>query len=156
MSAVSLINPYAPQPAPGAAAEGGIAPAAPQPVSDARAGREAGSSSDQSGSGAGNGTATGGAFLDTLLRRGRGENAPSDATPESVVKAQSRTGSTSDYLDRLTTRAEQVRAEEAARSADSARTKAEIAKEKADEAAEPAYEMPNPLPTAPILVRDEP
>ena len=156
MTAVSLINPYAPQPAPGPGPEGAGALASAQPVSQSGAGREAGTSSDQAGYGAGNSSGTGGAYLESLLARQRDENQTSDATPESVVEAQTSTDATAEFLERQARQQAEARAAEEARAADRAAARAAEAKEEAAAAAEPEYVMPNPLPTAPILQRDEP
>ncbi|WP_298844119.1 hypothetical protein [uncultured Roseobacter sp.] len=156
MTAVSLINPYAPQPAQGTGPEGMSALASAQPVSQSGAGRETGTSSDQAGYGAGSNTGTGGAYLDSLLARRRDENQPSDATPESVVEAQTKTDAAAAFLDRQARQQTEARAAEEARAADRAAARADAAQEEAAAAAEPEYVMPNPLPTAPILERDQP
>ncbi|WP_300037057.1 hypothetical protein [uncultured Roseobacter sp.] len=151
MTAISLINPYAPQPVQGQGSDSAYALASSQPVSQSSAGREAGTSSDQSGYGAGNGTGTGGAQLEALLARGRDRMESTDATSESVVEAQAKADGATEFLERQARQQIEARAAEAARAADKAAARAAEAKAEADAAAEPEYVMPNPLPTAPIL-----
>ena len=142
MTAISLINPYAPQPAQASLPDAGV-PAAQitTPAQDTATNNMSGGASDQSGAGAGNGTGTGGAQLAALLQRGREEIETQKPTPKSVVEAQT----TSQAADAFLTRQARLQAEVKA-------AEDRIAAQKADE---PAYEMPNPLPTAPILKRDD-
>jgi hypothetical protein len=149
MTAVSLINPYAPQPAqttnPNPAAATAIVPAGA-----ATAGGGAQDASGQSGNGAGNGTGTGGTQLAFLLEKGRlAMTLPQEASPKSIVEAQTRPGTATAYL------AEQARRRADASAAEAHRLDAQAARAKAEaaEAAKPDYPPPNPLPTAPILQR---
>ncbi len=156
MTAVSLINPYAPQPASTMTADAGAAAihvAAPIKPSDAPA--DTGLASDHSGQGAGNGTGTGGAQLAELLKRGRQDMQVQRATPESVVEAQSTGDPAAKFLERQARQQIDAKAAEEARLAERAADRAADAKAEAEKAAEPEYVMPNPLPTAPILQRDE-
>ena len=157
MTAVSFINPYAPQPANGTFADNSFAAVqTTQPVAGTKTGGDAGLASDQSGQGAGNGTGTGGAQLSMLLKKGRGLATPQRPTPESVVEAQSGSDPATDFL------AQQAQLKIDAKAAEDARAAKRMAQQAADKAtedakaAQPEYVMPNPLPTAPILQRDEP
>ena len=156
MTAVSLINPYAPQPVAPASAEPGInALQSTPPAAETATDNTAGDASDQSGQGAGNGTGTGGAQLSFLLNRARDDAQVQRATPESVIEAQSETQPAAEYLERQAELRVQARAAEEQRAADIAAAKADAAKAEAAKAAEPDYEMPNPLPTAPILQTED-
>ena len=156
MSAVSLINPYAPQPvAPSANDTSVAAIQSTLPPKDAATGDNMGSASNQSGDGAGNGTGTGGAQLSLLLTRARGQFDFQQPTPKSVIEAQSEADPATEFLERQARlRAEKVAAERQ-RELDIAAAKAEEAKARFAQTAQPEFEMPNPLPTAPILQRDE-
>lgn len=152
MTAVSLINPYAPQPAQGITPEGGLSPAqATVPITDTSTNNLAGNASDQSGQGAGNGTGTGGAQIATLLKQGHDKIEVQRPTPESVVEAQSGKEPAAVFLDRR----EQQQLEARAEAEERAAVLAERAQAEAAEAALPKFEMPNPLPTAPILERED-
>ena len=151
MTAVSLINPYAPQPAQSTTDIAVSAPQSTQPISAQTESGRAGLASDQSGQGAGNGTGTGGAQLATLLERGKAGMAVQRATPKSVVEAQSEATPTTEYLARMAQAREAANAEAKERRVEEAARDAEIAAEKQ----EPEFEMPNPLPTAPILQKDD-
>ncbi|MEE4188581.1 MAG: hypothetical protein V2I76_09080 [Roseobacter sp.] len=156
MTAVSLINPYAPQPATGAAPETAFsAVQTTQPMTNSMASGDAGLASDQSGQGAGNGTGTGGAQLGALLEQRRKDMALHRPTPESVVEAQSESDPATEFLARQAQQRIEAEASEQARAADRAAQRAADAKDAAAEAAQPEYVMPNPLPTAPILKRAE-
>lgn len=154
MTAVSLISPYAPQPAQGTASDSVAAATTVQPLAASSKGREAGTSSDQSGFGAGNGTGTGGAHLESLLKRGREGIPPIDASPKSVVEAQAKNDLAREFLDRQARQQIEAKATEEARVAERATAKAAAAQAEATAAAQPEYVMPNPLPTAPILQDD--
>jgi hypothetical protein len=153
MTAVSLINPYAPQPASLSVdvAQTGLPSYA---LSPAKGADGAGLTSDQSGQGAGSGTGTGGAQLATLLKRGRMGMQVQRATPESVIEAQAERAGTTQFLEREAQRQNAAKAAEETLRVERAAKAAEDAKAEAAEAAEPEFEMPNPLPTAPILQRD--
>ena len=154
MTAVSLINPYAPQPAGAGSTEIGFAAVqTAQPVTGSNAAGNAGLASDQSGQGAGNGTGTGGAQLTALLKRGRDAMMPQRPTPESVVEAQSGSDPAAEFLARQARQQVEAKAAEEARLAARAAARAADAKAEADRAQLPQYVMPNPLPTAPILER---
>lgn len=155
MSAVSLINPYAPQPvAPTPTDTGFAAIQTTPPPRDTAPGNNSGNASDQSGAGTGNGTGTGGAQLTFLLDRARGRAAVQQPTPKSVIEAQSDADPATAYLERQAQQRADTVAAERERARDTADMKAAEAKARAAEAAEPEFEMPNPLPTAPILQRD--
>lgn len=155
MTAISFNNPYAPQPtaptgdAVYSAVQGATA------IQKTSSGSEMGSSSDQSGQGAGNGTGTGGAQVTGLLARGREEMAVTQPTPKSIVEAQSEADSATAYLERQAQQRAEATAKAEAQAASVAADRAAQAKAEADKAAEPEFELPNPLPTAPILKRDE-
>lgn len=155
MTAISFNNPYAPQPV----AQGNdVSVAAVQPtaaVKDTSSGSQMGSASDQSGQGAGNGTGTGGAQLATLLARGREDLELQQPTPKSIVEAQSEADPASAFLERQAQQRFEAKAEAEARAASIAAERAAQAKAEAAEAAKPEFELPNPLPTAPILQRDD-
>lgn len=155
MTAVSLISPLAPQPAQNPTFDTSVPPTqiAP-PVTDTAAENMSGGPSDQSGQGAGNGTGTGGAQIAALLEKSRVELVVQRPTPESVVEAQSATGSTDAFLERQSRLQVEAQAAEQAALARKAADRAAEAKAAAAEAAEPDYVMPNPLPTAPILERE--
>lgn len=141
MTAISLINPYAPQPAQNAPPESGLPPAqTTAPISEATTGNRAGNASDQSGQGAGNGTGTGGAQIAAMLKQSRDNIEVQRPTHESVVEARSGAKPAADFLDRQEQRQIAAKAD----------AEAEAAK-----AALPDFLMPNPLPTAPILRRDK-
>lgn len=155
MTAISLINPYAPQPAAGLSTDAGFATAQTTiPVNVSTSSNMAGGASDQSGQGAGNGTGTGGAQLAALLKRGR-DDMSQQPTPKSVIEAQSDSDPATDFLARQAQQQIEAKATEEARAADRASARAAEAKAEADKAAEPEYVMPNPLPTAPILQRND-
>ncbi len=155
MTAVSLINPYAPAPASSAIAESGLpATQAASPIKSSASTGDAGLASDQSGQGAGNGTGTGGAHLASLLKRGREDLKVQHPTPKSIVEAQSSNDPASEFLERQAKRQIEAKASEEARVADQAIARAEAAKAEAEASALPEYVMPNPLPTAPILQRE--
>ncbi|MBW4709789.1 hypothetical protein KX928_18530 [Roseobacter sp. YSTF-M11] len=154
MSAISFIAPYAPQPVAPSQGDPQVAGLqASQPLANTSSGSNAGSTSDHSGQGAGDGTGTGGAQLATLLKRGRVAMLPVEASSKSVIDAQTRP--TIDYLAQQA----QLRAESAAiqeaRAAARAQERAEAMAQAAADAAKPEYDLPNPLPTAPILERDD-
>lgn len=177
MTAITIVSPFAPQPALATGAE----PSNPSvvqalPASDtSNMSKDAGTASDQSGQGAGNGTGTGGAQVAIMLQRARAAINPQDATPQSVVEAQAeaekstvdtqppqvqRASSdaqadlTAAFLQRQERQRVEARAAEETRAADAAMARAEAAQQAAEEAAKPQYVMPNPLPTAPILQSD--
>lgn len=157
MTAVSLINPYAPQPATGPSADVGFAAVqTTTPVKISVSSGDAGTASDQSGQGSGNGTGTGGAQLSALLRKGQAEMSAPQATPKSIVEAQSESDPATEFLARQARLQIENKAAEEARNADRAATRAADAKAEAAQASQPEYVMPNPLPTAPILQSDDP
>lgn len=156
MTAVSLINPYAPQPA--SAGPAGIALTPMQstaPVTVSINSGNAGTASDQSGQGAGNGTGTGGAQLEALLKRGRSSFEFPSATSKSVVEAQSNSDPATEYLARQARLRAEAQATRDQTAADAEMAKEEKAQEDADKAALPEFRMPNPLPTAPILQQED-
>ena len=156
MTAVSLISPYAPQPTQGATPDPLSAPAqTTAPVKPGATQNHAGSASDQSGQGAGSGTGTGGAQLAVLLKRGHDALKVQRPTPKSVVEAQAGTGPASEYLKRQAQRHIEAVADAESRAAREAAVRAASAKAIAQEAARAEYVMPNPIPTAPILEREE-
>jgi len=157
MTSVSLINPYAPQPAVNTSGDTSLAAVqTAQPTTSTKNSNTAGQSSDQSGQGAGNGTGTGGAQLALLLKKGRSEASVQKATPESVVEAQSDSDPATEFLARQAKLKIEAQAAEEARAADRFAQKAADTKEEAAKADQPEYVMPNPLPTAPILQKNEP
>lgn len=157
MTAISLINPYAPQPAVNAYDGNGLAAVqAMQPPSTAKDSNTAGQSSDQSGQGAGNGSGTGGAQLAALLKKGREVIVMQRPTPESVVEAQSESDPATEFLARLAQQKAEAQAAAKVGETDRLAKEAEDTKAEEAQAAEPDYTMPNPLPTAPILQREEP
>lgn len=177
MSAISLVNPYAPQPvaAPGLdAAHGAVL--AVQPVAKSQGGDGPGTSTDQSGSGAGNGTNGGGS--DRLAARhaeDRSAVTPQKASSKSVVDAQARAAHVEEMRQKVAENRERSRATAAENDLQKAEEKrerasavraeelraqleaAEDAKETARMNAERAeqrraqFPAPNPIPTAPIL-----
>ncbi|MEM1352680.1 MAG: hypothetical protein AAGF27_10055 [Pseudomonadota bacterium] len=151
MTAVSLLNPLSPQPAAGAQPEPSAALQSTAPPTEAKTSGDAGLASDQSGQGAGNGTGTGGAQLNALLKRGRDGLGVQLATSESVVGAQSKSGPAGEFLARQAQLRFEAEAAEEQRAADRALQRAEDAKAAAAKAAEPKFIPPNPVPTAPIL-----
>ncbi|MEM9575856.1 MAG: hypothetical protein AAF999_02455 [Pseudomonadota bacterium] len=152
MTAVSLINPYAPQPANTPAADANIpASHGAAPTNPSAAPTDAGVASDHSGQGAGNGTGTGGAQLAELLKRGRQDMQVQRATPESVVEAQSTGDPATRFLERQAREQADANAAEAARLAKRAAERAADAKAEAEKVAEPKFVMPDPLPTASFL-----
>lgn len=154
MTAISLLNPYAPQPV-GAAPEANVtAGQANLPVQNATKSGSAGLSSDQSGQGTGSGTGTGGAQLMALLRSARSDMMLQKPTPKSIIEAQSKSDPTTAFLARQAQLRAEGEAIEEKRVADQAEAREQAAKAEARKAAEPVFEMPNPLPTAPILERD--
>ena len=157
MTAVSLINPYAPQPAASISSDNNFAAVQiTQPATSAKDSSTSGQSSDQSGQGAGNGTGTGGAQLATILKRVREETPVQKPTPESVVEAQSDSDPATEFLARQAQLKIQAQAAEEGRVAERLAQKAAETKEKTAKAAQPEYVMPNPLPTAPILQEKQP
>lgn len=155
MTAVSLINPYAPQPVQSVATENALAPAqSTPPVPDATTSNLTGNASDQSGQGAGNGTGTGGAQLQALLKQSRDEIEVQNPTPQSVVEARSGGATAADFLDRQDQQQIAAQADAAARAADEAAARAAQLEAEAAAAALPKHPLPNPLPTAPILKRE--
>lgn len=155
MTAISLINPYAPQPAHPAGPDAGFAPPhITPPVKETTADGFFDTASNHSGQGAGSGTGTGGAQLEALLRRGREAFALQHPTPRSIVEAQSQAGPTTEFLERQARQRIAARAADDARAADVAAAQAAQAEAEAAKAAEPEFVMPNPLPTAPILQSD--
>lgn len=156
MTTVSLISPYAPQPVSGPGSD--LAYSATHsalPVKSTSSSNNAGLASDQSGQGTGNGTGTGGAQLGELLRRGRDEISVQRPTPSSVVQAQSDSDPATEFLARKAR--EQIEAKAVAVDRAEARAEARASADKAEaaKAARPEYVMPNPLPTAPILQKDD-
>ncbi|MFK7871267.1 MAG: hypothetical protein AB8B58_18765 [Roseobacter sp.] len=177
MTAITLVSPLAPQPALATGPETfnpGLVQALP--ASDtSNMSKDAGTASDQSGQGAGNGAGTGGAQVAIMLKRARAAINPQDATRQSVVEAQAEAEKptadapppqmerasgdaqadlTAAFLQRQERQRVEARAAEEARAADVAMARAEAAQQAAEEAAQPQYVMPNPLPTAPILQSD--
>lgn len=156
MTSVSLISPYTPQPAFGTGAEAGVSPAKTvAPTNTATAGNHSGSSSDQSGMGAGNGTGTGGAQIAALLEKGRTAMDLPRASLKSIVEAQSRSDPATAYLERLARQTADRQAAQAEQVSEAAAKATEAARAEAAKAAEPEFELPNPLPTAPILQKDD-
>lgn len=151
MTAVSLVNPYAPQPAGGVQTDIYAAVQTTAPISAAKSSGDAGLASDQSGQGAGNGTGTGGAQLTALLKKGRENMTIQLPTPESVVEAQSENGPTAEFLARQAQLSAEAEAAEEQRMAEVAARRAADAQAAAAKATEPEFVPPNPLPTAPIL-----
>lgn len=153
MSAISLISPYAPQPVPATQEGQDAGLAVSKPVSDAKSGGSTNMTSDHSGQGAGNGTGTGGAQIAALLKRGRVAMLPVEAAPKSIVDAQAQSGPTAEYLAQQAELKAESKELQAAREADRmAERAAEAAMRRAEERAQA---MPDPLPTAPILKRDD-
>ena len=156
MTAISLTAPYAPQPSQNAPPDSGLPStqtAAPTP--EAKTGNLTGNASDQSGQGPGNGTGTGGAQIAALIKQSRIHIEVQRPTPRSVVEARSGTKPAADFLDRQEQQRITARAVAEARAADRAAVLAAEAKAEAAKAARPEVVMPNPMPTAPILRRDE-
>ena len=156
MTSVSLIAPYAPQPASSHAVDAGTAATqnvAPLKSSDTTS--DPGLASDQSGQGAGNGTGTGGAQLTELMKRSREGMPVQRATSESIFEARSNSDPAKKFLERQAQRQANAKVAQAERLAERADAQAAEAKAEAEEAAKPEYVMPNPLPTAPILERDD-
>lgn len=152
MTAVSLINPYAPQPAQDAAPQSGLpSNQTMTPVPETATGNLAGNASDQSGQGAGSWTGTGGAQITALLKNGHDKIEVQRPSPESVVDAQSSTEPAAAYLQRQEQQQRTAKADAETRAAD----RAEEANAEAVAANLPEFVMPNPLPTAPILQRDD-
>lgn len=152
MTAVSLMNPYAPQPVASISDENGFAAVqTTQPSTKTKDSNGAGLSSDHSGQGAGNGTGTGGAQLATLLKKQRGDMPVQRPTPESVVEAQSDSDPATAFLARQAELKIEAQAAAETRAARRAAQQTADAQEKTAEAAQPEFVMPNPLPTAPIL-----
>ncbi len=155
MTAVSLISPYAPQPAGSAvdtafaAAQNGLT------IKPSDTSNTADLGSDRSGQGSSDGTGTGGAQLATLLKRGRAEMTVQRATSGSVIEAQSESDPATEFLERQAQRQTDAKAAEEARNELRAEQRSEEAKAEAEAMDAEAYVMPNPLPTAPILERDD-
>lgn len=105
--------------------------------------------------GAGNGTGTGGAQIAALLEKGRAAMDPPRASPKSIVEAQSRSDPAEAYLERLARQTVDREAAEAKKVAEDAAKAVAAARQEAAKAAEPEFKLPNPLPTAPILERDD-
>lgn len=155
MTAVSLVSPYAPQPA-SVTSDAALAGAqSNMAVKASDASNSANLGSDQSGQGAGDGTGTGGAQLAMLLERGRAEMTVQSATTGSVIKAQSDSDPATEFLERQAQRQTEARATEEARNTMRAEERATEAKADSEAALAEEYVMPNPLPTAPILETDE-
>ncbi|MEO9651919.1 MAG: hypothetical protein ABJ360_25155 [Roseobacter sp.] len=156
MSAISLINPYAPQPASSTSTDAIFSAAqAATPIDAGSATSDAGLASDQSGQGSGNGTGTGGAQVAMLLQREKEDGVFHRPTPESVVEAQSESDPATEFLARQARQQTQAKALAEERAADRAIERATAAREQAEKAATPEYVMPNPLPTAPILQSED-
>lgn len=156
MSAISFNAPYAPQPvAPAQTDAQAAALSALAPLAKSASGNSANMASDHSGQGAGNGTGTGGAQLAALLKRGRVAMPPVDASPKSVVEAQADNKVPDAFLNQQAAIRAESKALQEARDAERAAERAAAAAEAAAEAAEPEVDLPNPLPTAPILQRDD-
>lgn len=156
MTAVSLINPYAPQPAANTSAEMAATALSSTPaLRNASASTDMGNSSNHTDHGADNGTGTGGAQLSALLERGRQEMQVQRPEPKSVVEAQSGSDPATEFLERQARQQIEAKASEEARAADRAAMRAAEAKAEAIAAAQPEYVMPNPLPTAPILAGED-
>lgn len=156
MTSISMIAPYAPQPAVWSGPEA-LANSAQimQPLVRTASSGGAGTASDQSGAGAGNGTGTGGALTETLLRRSRDITRPAGATSRSVVEAQSKSDETAAFLADQQARKIEARIEADARLDAAERSRETQEKAEADAALKAeTFEMPNPLPTAPILQDD--
>jgi len=152
MTAVTMINPFAPQPVQQAGPEAQPATQVQAlPASDtSNTSQDAGTASDQSGAGAGNGTGTGGAQIGLMLNAKRAEMSPQDATPKSVVEAQSEADPAAQFLERKSRQRADAAAAAEQRAAESALAQAEAARQEAARAVQKAS-MPDPLPTAPIL-----
>ena len=153
MTSVSLIAPYAPQPAttPGANDLAGALALTPA-ISSTASNPRSGHTSDHSGHGTGNGTGTGGAMTGSLLDRVRHPYGPNLATPESVFEAQAKAGETAQFLAQQ--QAEKNRDRAAAAALDTAQkavTEARRRAEAEDQIKAENFKMPDPLPTAPIL-----
>ena len=155
MTAISYLNPYAPQPAstmPEASITSGRATL--PPVGAGAPGGNPGHATDHSGYGAGNGTGTGGAHLDALLKRTRSHDGSQKPTPKSVIEAQLERDPATEFLARQARLKAEGDAAEKTRIDERAAARAAQAEAAAEKAAEPEYQMPNPLPTAPILKRE--
>ena len=76
-------------------------------------------------------------------------------TSKSVIEAQSDGDPAAEYLAQVARRDAEAKAAQDARIAEQAAAQAAIADAEAKKAAEPEYVMPNPLPTAPILRRED-
>lgn len=156
MSAISFNAPYAPQPVAPAQNDSLVAGGQTgQPVANSASSGGANMASDHSGQGAGNGTGTGGAHLASLLKRGRVAMPPVEAAPKSVIDAQTEGSVGIDFLVQQAQLRAESKALQEARDTERAADRAAAAAEAAAKAAEPEYELPNPLPTAPILQRDD-
>lgn len=156
MSAISFNAPYAPQPvapaqydAQNAALQGGVAAA------KKTSGENANMSSDHSGQGARDRTGAGGTHLAALLKRGRVAMPPVDASPKSVVEAQTGNKVPDAFLEQQAKLRAESKALQQAKDAERAVERAAAAAEAAAEAQEPEVDLPNPLPTAPILQEDD-
>ena len=153
MTSVSLIAPYAPQPATttGAHAMAGT-PALTPAISSTASNPRSGHTSDHSGHGTGNSTGTGSAITRSLLDRARHLYGPNKATSESVVEAQAKAGETAHFLAQQ--QAEKNRNRAAAAALDTAQKAIMEARIRAEAEAQikaENFKMPDPLPTAPIL-----
>lgn len=154
MSAISFNAPYAPQPVVPSQGDPQFAGVqAGQLIASSAASNGANLASDHSGQGAGDGTGTGGAHLASLLKRGRVAMPPVEATPKSVIDAQTSDSTSTEFLaEKAQLRAESKALQEAQdieKVAQRAAAEAEAAQ------AEEKFDLPNPLPTAPILEQDE-
>ncbi|MFK7878385.1 hypothetical protein [Roseobacter sp.] len=156
MSAISFNAPYAPQPVAASANDPqGINAQINQPIANSAANNGTNLASDHSGQGAGNGTGTGGAHLASLLKRGRVAMPPVEATPKSVIDAQTTEGTSAEFLAQKAQLRAEFKAQQNARDDAQVAERAAAAKEAAAKEQEPEFELPNPLPTAPILERDD-
>lgn len=156
MSSISFNAPYAPQPVAPAQNDAVVAGAqAGQPIANSASSSGANMASDHSGQGAGNGTGTGGAHLESLLKRGRVAMPPVEASPKSVIDAQTDKSTANAYLIQQAQLRAESKALQEARDIERAAERAAASAEAAAKAAEPEYELPNPLPTAPILQSDD-
>ncbi|MDW4498423.1 hypothetical protein R5H30_10560 [Sulfitobacter sp. D35] len=181
MTAISLLNPYAPQPV---AAPGFDGPPnalqAPAPIGKSLGSDGPGTSTGQSGSGAGNGTRDGGSDrLAMRMSREKASVVPQRPTPKSVVDAQARSEHVGEMRRQVAESREKARTEAAQNDAVKVERKraeasaarvaaledqlasAQEAKAEARASAERAAERkaqfpaPNPLPTAPILKTED-
>ncbi|MCV3271463.1 hypothetical protein [Roseobacter sinensis] len=155
MSAISFNAPYAPQPVAMVQNDAIAALVGMGPIAKSTAGSGANMASDHSGQGSGNGTGTGGAHLAALLKRGRVAMPPVDASPKSVVEAQTQSKVPDAFLEQQAKIRAESKALQEAQDAERVAERAAAEAEAAAKAAEPKVDLPNPLPTAPILQRDD-